>query len=484
MASMRRAACGSLNRKSNSVVFLYSGKSKVPSCSVQKVFIRLNSNLVGLLSRRLTFVKDSWIKQGREPCSLFHLSATDKQKDYYSILGVPKNADTKTIKKAYYQLAKKYHPDMNKNDPAAEKKFQEVSEAYEVLSDSSKRQQYDAFGAAGSQAGAGFGGASGFGGARGFEGFHSTIDPEELFRKIFGDRGFNMSGFSEDQDYAESKFGFAPASEIMMDLTFQEAARGVNKEINVNVKDICPKCDGKKAEPGTSSVKCQTCGGTGMETVSTGPFVMRTTCRQCKGARVIIKTPCTECQGKGKLIMRKKVVVPVPAGVEDGQTVRMPVGRQEIFITFRVSKSNFFRREGADVHSDVTISLSQAVLGGTTRIPGIYDDILFTIPAGTQSHDRLRLAGKGISRVNSYGYGDHYVHIKIRIPMKLTPQQKALILSYAELETDVNGTVSGITKTKDGKQVTSDQDGLVARIRHVVQGIDDDDPESIVDRNK
>lgn len=153
-----------------------------------------------------------------------------------------------------------------------------------------------------------------------------------------------------------------------------------------------------------------------METINTGPFMMRSTCRHCRGTRTILEKPCFECSGKGKTVQRKRIVVPVPAGVQDGQTVRMTVGTKEVFITFKVEKSKTFRRDGADVHADVSISLSQAILGGTIRIPGIYDDILLEIPKGTSSHTRIRLQGKGIARANSYGYGDYYVHIKINIP--------------------------------------------------------------------
>uniref|UniRef100_A0A0B6ZIV2 CR-type domain-containing protein n=2 Tax=Arion vulgaris TaxID=1028688 RepID=A0A0B6ZIV2_9EUPU len=286
-------------------------------------------------------------------------------------------------------------------------------------------------------------------GFSGFENFQSQMDPEELFRKIFGSAGMGGFGFS-NQDFEESLHGFAPASEMVMDLTFQEAARGVNKEININVKDTCPKCRGNGAEPGSSPIKCTQCNGTGMETVSTGPFIMRSTCRGCHGKRVVNKYPCSECSGKGKVIARKRVVVPVPAGVEDGQTVRMPVGGQEIFITFKVGKSRIFRREGADVHSDVIVSLSQAVLGGSIRVPGIYDDIILSIPSGTSSHHRIRLAGKGICRVNSYGYGDHYIHVKIRVPVKLSEEQKLLVQAFAETEKDIEGTIDGMTQTTQG----------------------------------
>lgn len=161
--------------------------------------------------------------------------------------------------------------------------------------------------------------------------FRSTIDPEELFRKIFGNN-FRETSFD---DFAESKFGFGAAQEVIMNLTFSQAARGVNKDIDVNVVDICPKCTGTRCEPGTKPGRCQYCNGTGMETISTGPFVMRSTCRYCQGTRQFIKYKCTECEGKGQTVQRKRITVPVPAGVEDGQTVRMAVGHKELFITFK-----------------------------------------------------------------------------------------------------------------------------------------------------
>jgi DnaJ homolog subfamily A member 3 len=307
------------------------------------------------------------------------ISTTNKlfKKDYYSILGIPKNSSAKEIKKSYYELAKKYHPDTNKTDKDAGKKFQEVSEAYEVLSDDTKRREYDTYGQTSEQMGFG-GGAGAQGAGQGPQGFsqhwqfRSTVDPEELFRKIFGDAGFRGGeGFN---DFAESKYGFGGAQEMVMNLSFAQAARGVNKDIDVNVVDTCQKCSGSRCEPGTKPGKCQYCNGTGMETISTGPFVMRSTCRYCQGTRVYIKYPCIECDGQGQNVQRRRVTVPVPAGVEDGQTVRMSVGRKELFITFKVEKSNYFRRDGADVHTDASISLSQAILGGTIRIQGVYED--------------------------------------------------------------------------------------------------------------
>nr|CAD7452269.1 unnamed protein product [Timema tahoe] len=390
-----------------------------------------------------------------------HLTSFQRaKKTFYETLGVPRNASQKDIKKAYYQLAKKYHPDTNKSDPDAGQKFQEVSEAYEILSDDDKRKQYDQWGTTSEQMGAGMGGGGrGMGGAgapnfQGFD-FRASVDPEELFRKIFGDAGFRSGGFSgEFEDFAESRFGFGAAQEVVMNLTFAQAARGVDKRILLNVVDTCPKCNGSRCELGTKPARCNYCNGTGMETISNGPFVMRSTCRYCHGTRMHIKFPCGECEGKGNTVQRKEITVPVPAGVEDGQTVRMPIGNnnKEIFITFRVEKSDYFRRDGSDIHTDAKISISQAVLGGTVRVQGIYEDQTIQIAPSTSSHTKIRLTGKGLKKMKSFGYGDHYVNIKIEIPRNLTSQQKVLMMAYAELEQDTPGTVHGITYKKDGSK--------------------------------
>ncbi|XP_006897488.1 PREDICTED: dnaJ homolog subfamily A member 3, mitochondrial-like [Elephantulus edwardii] len=378
----------------------------------------------------------------------FHKSSPLAKEDYYQILGVPRNASQKEIKKAYYQLAKKYHPDTNKDDPKAKEKFSQLAEAYEVLSDEVKRKQYDAYGSAGFDTGTSSSGQSYWRGG-------PTVDPEELFRKIFGE--FSSSSFGDFQGV------FDQPQEYIMDLTFNQAAKGVNKEFVVNITDTCARCDGKGNEPGSKVQHCHYCGGSGMETINTGPFVMRSTCRRCGGRGSIIITPCIVCRGAGQAKQRKKVVIPVPAGVEDGQTVRMPVGKREIFVTFRVQKSPVFRRDGADIHSDLFISVAQAILGGTARAQGLYETINVTIPPGTQTDQKIRMGGKGIPRINSYGYGDHYIHIKIRIPKRLTSRQQSLILSYAEDETEVDGTVNGVSHTSTGGSAADSSAGGEAR---------------------
>uniref|UniRef100_A0A2K5Z661 DnaJ heat shock protein family (Hsp40) member A3 n=1 Tax=Mandrillus leucophaeus TaxID=9568 RepID=A0A2K5Z661_MANLE len=319
----------------------------------------------------------------------FHTNAPLAKEDYYQILGVPRNASQKEIKKAYYQLAKKYHPDTNQDDPKAKEKFSQLAEAYEVLSDEVKRKQYDAYGSAGFDSGAS-------GSQHSYWKGGPTVDPEELFRKIFGE--FSSSSFGDFQTV------FDQPQEYIMELTFNQAAKGVNKEFTVNIMDTCERCDGKGNEPGTKVQHCHYCGGSGMETINTGPFVMRSTCRRCGGRGSIIITPCVVCRGVGQAKQKKRVMIPVPAGVEDGQTVRMPVGKREIFITFRV-----------DIHSDLFISIAQALLGGTARAQGLYETINVTVRG------------------------------------RLTSRQQNLILSYAEDETDVEGTVNGVTLTSSGK---------------------------------
>ncbi|XP_011333226.1 protein tumorous imaginal discs, mitochondrial isoform X2 [Ooceraea biroi] len=417
-----------------------------------------------------------------QPHRAIHLTSKLLKRNYYEILGVSKNASAKDIKKAYYQLAKKYHPDTNKGDPSSGKKFQEVSEAYEVLSDDVKRKEYDTWGTTSEQMGMGMGQGHRPKNYSQHWQYTSTVNAEELFRKIFGDAGFQSGAFSDFEDFAESKHGFGAAQEVIMNLTFSQAARGVNKDININVIDICPKCNGSRCELGTKAVKCQYCNGTGMETISTGPFVMSSTCRYCQGTRMFIKFPCTECDGKGQSVQRKKVTVPVPAGVEDGQTIRLAVGRKEVFVTFRVEKSRYFRRDGPDVHTEAQVSLAQAVLGGTIRVEGVYEDQTIQVTPGTSSHTRIRLSGKGLKKVDGLGYGDHYVNIKITVPKQLTDEQRALLQAYAELETDTPGSIYGLTYKKDGMagpkvrtQAREDHneqtnDGLLSKIKKAIFG--------------
>ncbi|XP_019131937.2 dnaJ homolog subfamily A member 3, mitochondrial isoform X1 [Larimichthys crocea] len=380
-------------------------------------------------------------------CHSFHTSSMFANKqDFYEVLGVSRTASQKDIKKAYYQLAKKYHPDTNPDDPEAKEKFAKLAEAYEVLSDEVKKKQYDTYGAAG------FDPNRGAGQQQYYRAGGTSIDPEELFRKIFGEftGGMGFGGFNNM---------FEQRPEFVMELTFSEAAKGASKELSVNIDDNCSRCDGKGSEPGTKVSHCHYCNGTGMESINTGPFMMRTTCRRCGGKGSIITTPCALCRGSGQTKKRQTVTVPVPAGVDDGQTVRMSVGNGEILITFRVQRSPVFRRNGINIHSDVLISIAQAILGGTAKAQGLYETISIVIPPACQADQVIRLQGKGIRRMNSYTYGDHYVHIKIRVPKKLTRRQRSLLLTYAEEETDVQGTVNGVDPSAGGGSSSTSDSG-------------------------
>ena len=228
-------------------------------------------------------------------------SAALNSKDYYGTLGVKSDASQKEIKKAYYQLAKKYHPDTNKGDKTAQKKFQEVSEAYECLSDESKRKQYDAFSSGGGFGGDPFGGFGGGAAGAGGWNFQSSMNAEDLFRTIFGDRA------SPFGDTSSTHFDFGAPQEYQMNLTFIEAAKGLDKELNVSIMDTCDECKGSGNQPGTNPDKCDQCSGTGMETVSTGPFMMRSTCRRCHGKGIFNKHPCFGCRGSGQQKKKKKI---------------------------------------------------------------------------------------------------------------------------------------------------------------------------------
>lgn len=360
-------------------------------------------------------------------------------KNYYEILGVPRNADIKDIKKAYYSLAKKYHPDANRADPKAAAKFQDISEAYETLSDKTKRDAYD-LGGGSSQNFAGFGGGGGgqtgwqnFGGANPFR--SDFNNPEDYFKKIFEEfeSKFGSEYKRSTYDANDSLWGTGEASEVSVNITFKEAAIGCEKELLINSPDTCPICQGSCCRPGYKPSKCPYCQGTGTETISTGPFLLRSTCRVCKGSRMFISKPCNACNGKGQTLQRKTVIVPVPAGVVDGQTIRMAITNgKELYVTFKVSKSNYFRRDDADIHTDAVISVSQAILGARVCVEGLYEDVTVDVKPGTSSHTSIRLPQKGIKRVDSFGRGDHYVHIKIRVPEKPTKRHKQLMLEFEE----------------------------------------------------
>ncbi|KAI1708829.1 dnaJ domain-containing protein [Ditylenchus destructor] len=353
-------------------------------------------------------------------------------KDYYKILGIAKNAAESDIKKAYYSLAKKYHPDVNKDKGAGEK-FQELSEAYEVLSDAKKRRDYDQFGSAGASSfGAGGGGGGGSAGSRQWQ-YTTHRSPEDLFRDLFGD----FDPFKGNRGaYAESAFGFDAAQQVNVKISFEEAARGCNKTLNVNVVDDCWKCQGNGVSPGYTKVSCPFCNGTGVTSQHVQGFFMQQTCNRCGGSGSFNKNPCMECEGHGRAVTRKTCDISIPAGVDDNQVLRTQLGKSVIYVLVN------------NIFTDVEISVAQALLGGTIKVPGILQDTIVRIPPGTSSHTQMCLKGKGIKRLNQAGYGDQYINIKIYVPKKLGEIEKRIALEWAKIEKNTPGTVEGKTETE------------------------------------
>jgi len=391
----------------------------------------------------------------RIPTRLLQTTTAVSQKDYYKILGVKKSDATGDIKKAYYQLAKQYHPDTNKEKGAAEK-FQEIQEAYEVLGDDQKRAAYDQFGTADFS-----GGGGGGGGRRGGDPFAGE-QFDDIFKQFFGERGAGGAGggfpFENMQQEGRRSMNY------VLNVSFMDAVRGAQKDIRVQVPTTCKRCDGSKAEPGTKTTRCPSCNGTGEQVTNTGFFHMRVTCQQCRGQGAYIRDKCRECRGKGEVMENKTIGLEVPAGVEDGQRFRMSTEHGELDITFKVADSKIFHRNGSDVSSDVYVSFAQAILGGTITTNGLEGDINLDIKPGTQSHQQMRRIGKGITRLNGHGKGDHFINIKIQLPKYLTSRQKELMVEFAELDNSISGTVHGVDRgkglrtTKEKKKDTSGSD--------------------------
>ncbi|WP_146548248.1 molecular chaperone DnaJ [Rummeliibacillus suwonensis] len=356
-----------------------------------------------------------------------------EKRDYYEILGLEKTASKDEIKKAYRKLSKKYHPDLNK-EPGAEEKFKEIAEAYEVLSDDQKRARYDQFGH--QDPNQGFGGFSGFGSTEGFGGF------EDIFSSFFGGgsrtrRDPNAPRKGDDLQYR-------------MTISFEEAVFGKEKEIEIPREETCDTCHGTGAKPGTSKETCSYCNGTGQisETVNTpfGQIVNRRTCSHCQGTGQMIKEKCSTCHGTGTVKKRKKIKVNIPAGVDDGQQLRVsgqgeagvnggPAG--DLYIVFHVRASDKFERDGDDIYLELPITFAQAALGDEIEVPTIYGKVKMKIPAGTQSGDRFRLKDKGVKNVHGYGNGDQHVIVKIKTPKKLTEKQKELLREFASISGDI-----------------------------------------------
>ena len=367
------------------------------------------------------------------------------KRDYYEVLGVAKDASADDLKKAYRKLAKKYHPVLNPGDKTAEAKFKEVNEAYEVLSDSTKRQRYDQFGHAGVDPsyGAGAGGAGGFGG--GFGGF----DVGDIFESFFGG-GFGGFGGSTRTRNPNAPIRGNEVN-VTIGLAFMEAAKGCKRQIQVQRLEKCETCGGSGSKSGTAPEACPDCGGTGQVKVQQrtpiGVIQTSRTCPKCSGKGKIIKEPCADCHGMGRVRKTRTLEVSVPAGIDDGQTFVLrgqgdqgvnggPAGDVNIMVTLR--PDTLFERDGFDVWCDIPITFSQAVLGDEIVVPTIDGKVKYTVPEGTQSGTVFRLRNKGIPYVNGRGRGDQYVKVNIEVPRNLNAKQKDALKKFEELSSEKN----------------------------------------------
>lgn len=345
-------------------------------------------------------------------------------KDYYKILGVGRDADVNTIKKAYRKLAMEYHPDRNKGDKEAEEKFKELSEAYAVLSDPQKRRQYDQFGAAGMR-----GGAGGFGGFGGF------TDPFDIFREVFGG-GFGDIFGSSASSRSRSTVRRGSDLQVRLKLSLEEIATGVTKTLKIKKQVVCPDCDGKGAQRGTGRISCPACHGHGEVAYRQGFFTVSQTCQRCGGAGTIIDKPCFGCDGDGRVRGEEQIEVEIPAGVAEGQYLSVrgkgnigphggPAG--DVLVIIEEKKHEYFERHGDDIVYDLHLGITQLALGDEVEVPTLTGSARINIAPGTQSGKILRMRGKGIPHLNSHGAGDQLIRVVVWIPTKLGPEEKQLL---------------------------------------------------------
>ena len=356
------------------------------------------------------------------------------KRDYYEVLGVDKNADEATIKKAYRQMAKKYHPDLNPGDSEAEAKFKEVNEAYEVLSDSEKKARYDQFGHAGVDPnfGGGAGGGNPFGG--GFDGF----DMGDIFSSFFGG-GFGGGGRRSNPN-APQRGADISASVV---LSFEEAAKGCTKSVKFSHSEQCPDCNGSGAKPGTSASTCGDCHGTGYVTTvqrtMLGQMQSQRPCPKCGGKGKVIPNPCPKCGGRGRVRVNVEHKINIPAGIDDSQVLNVRGlgdtginggSNGDLRLEITVRPHPIFERDGYNVFCEVPITFVQAALGAEITVPTLDGKVKFKIHEGTQPNDEFKLGGKGIQRLNGSGRGDQYVKVVIEVPKNLNAEQKSLLKQF------------------------------------------------------
>jgi molecular chaperone DnaJ len=362
--------------------------------------------------------------------------ATTKKRDYYEVLGVGRNASEEEIKRAYRKLAVKFHPDKNPDDPHAEEKFKELGEAYDVLMDPEKRAAYDRFGhAAFAPGGVGFGG------------FH---DPFDIFREVFGGGGFGGGIF-------ETFFGGAsPRAEDQhrgsdlrydMEITLEEAAFGVEKEIELEKLGTCDKCEGTGAESGSRAVTCPTCRGRGQVISSRGFFQISQTCPRCRGAGEVIEKPCRQCRGEGRVEKLSRVKLKIPAGIREGSRLRSsrngeagirggPPG--DLYVVIYIKEHKIFQRDGDDLYCEVPIPFSVAALGGEVDIPTLEGKAHLKVLTGTQSGQVFKLRGKGIPNIDGRDRGDLLARLIVEVPSRLNAEQRRKLEEFAALCGDEN----------------------------------------------
>ncbi len=349
------------------------------------------------------------------------------KRDFYEILGVNRDAADEDIKKAYRKLAMKYHPDRNPDSKESEDKFKEAKEAYEMLSEPEKRRAYDAYGHAGVNP---QGGPGGFGGDAG--GFSDAFG--DIFGEIFG--GGRGRGNGGPQVFRGSDLRYN------LEITLEQAARGTETKIRIPALEACETCDGSGAKPGTKAKTCQTCAGVGQVRMQQGFFSIQQGCPTCHGSGKVISDPCKVCAGAGRVKKHKTLSVKIPAGVDDGDRIRLtgegeagvnggPPG--DLYVVVQLKAHNVFQREGADLHCEMPISFAMAALGGEINIPTLDGEAKIKIPAETQSGQTFRLRGKGIKPIRQTSSGDLMCHVVIETPVRLTDRQKELLNEFDEI---------------------------------------------------
>ena len=363
-----------------------------------------------------------------------------QKRDYYEVLGVSKSATDDELKKAYRKLAKQYHPDANPNNKEeAEKKFKEINEAYETLSDPQKRKMYDQFGPDGP---AGFGGGTGGGSyyTSGFDGFSDFGDLGDIFSSFFG------GGFGSRNSRRNNNGPVQGADlKCSVDITFEESFLGTEKEIVINRSETCTTCGGNGAKPGTVIDKCNVCGGTGqirqVQNTILGQMQTTRTCSNCNGTGKVIKQPCENCRGKGKIRKQAKIKVKIPAGIDDNQTIVLRGegeagsrggAKGDLYIVIKVKKHSIYTRSGNDVYCTIPITFTQATLGADLEIPMVDGSKeIFKIPEGTQTGTKFTIRNKGFKNINSSGQGNYVFNVQVQVPKRLTKEQRDLLNQLA-----------------------------------------------------